>query len=96
MDEKSCVTPGGTSNDFDVQNKLGRKNTHTTLLLTSLRKHHSRRTQHARGQAVMEGGDNAVGSANNDVGVGGERHRVSPRILPRRVMVLQPQPVVVV
>ena len=25
----------------------------------------------------------------------GERHRVPPRILPRRVMVLQPQPVVV-
>ena len=36
---------------------------------TTLRKHHSKRTQHARGQAVMEGGDN-VGVANNDVGVG--------------------------
>ena len=33
VDEKSCVTPVGTSNDFDVQNKLGRKHTHTTLLL---------------------------------------------------------------
>ena len=33
VDEKSCVTPAGTSNDFDVQNKLGRKHTHTTLLL---------------------------------------------------------------
>ena len=33
VDEKSCVTPAGTSNDFDVQNKLGRKHAHTTLLL---------------------------------------------------------------
>ena len=32
-------------------------------------KHHSKRTQHARGQEVMEGGDN-VGGANNDVGEG--------------------------
>ena len=32
VDEKSCVTPAGTSNDFDVQNKLGRKHTHKTLL----------------------------------------------------------------
>ena len=64
------MTPAGTSNDFDVQNKLGRKNTHTALLFTSLRKHHSKRTQHARGQAVMEGGDNVGGGANNDVGGG--------------------------
>ena len=28
MDEKSCVTPAGTSNEFDVQNKWG-KNTDT-------------------------------------------------------------------
>ena len=67
MDEKSCVTPAGTSNDFEVQNKLGRKHTHNTT--TSLRKNQSKRTQHARGQAVMEGGDN-VGGANNDVGGG--------------------------
>ena len=69
------MTPAGTSNDFDVQNKLGRKHTHThhTIDTTSLRKHHSKRTQfffkHARGQAVMEGGDN-VGGANNEVGGG--------------------------
>ena len=64
------MTPTGTSDDFDVQNKLGRKHTHTTLLtISSLRKHHSKRTQHAQGQAVMEGGDN-VGGANNNVGGG--------------------------
>ena len=62
------MTPAGTSNDFDVQNKLG-KNTHTHNTITSLRKHHSKRTQHARVRAVMEGGDN-VGGANNDVGGG--------------------------
>ena len=86
------MTPADTSNDFDVQEKNGKK-THTHNTTTSLRKYHSKRTQHARGQAVMKRGDN-VGGANND-GVG-ERHRVPPRILPRRVMVLQPQPVVVV
>ena len=68
------MTPAGTSNEFGVQNKLGRKHTHTTQHImcrwfTTLRKHHSKRTQHARGQAVMEGGDN-VGGANNDVGGG--------------------------
>ena len=45
------------------------KNTHTHNPTSSLRKHHSKRTQHAHGQAVMEGGDN-VGGANNDVGGG--------------------------
>ena len=55
------MTPAGASNDFDVQNKLGRKHTHTHNTTTSLRKHHSKRTQHARGQAV-----NAIGGANND------------------------------
>ena len=62
------MTPAGTSDDFDVQNKLGRKHApHNTT--TSLRKHHSKHPQHARGQAVMEGSDNAGGD-NNDVGGG--------------------------
>ena len=75
VDEKPFVTSAGTSNEFDVQNKLGRKHTDTTHIVslvhnnTSLRKHHSKRTQHARGQAVMKGGDN-VGGASNDVGGG--------------------------
>ena len=88
------MTPAGTSNDFDVQIKLGRKHTHThnTTINTTLRKHHSKRTQHARGQGVMEGGDN-VGGANNDVG-GGASSGAAVDPLPRRVMVLQPQPVV--
>ena len=68
------MTPAGTSNEFDVQNKSGRKHTHTQHIsyrwfTTTLRKHHSKCTQHARGQAVMEGRDN-VGGANNDVGGG--------------------------
>ena len=72
---KSCVTTAGTFNEFDVQNKLGRKHTHTQHILcrwftTTLRKHHSKRTQHARGQAVMDGDDN-LGGANNDVVGGG-------------------------
>ena len=66
------MTSAGTSNDFDVQKKLGRKHTHTTHFVSlvhnkTLRKHPSKRTQYDRGQAVMEGGDN-VGVANNDVG----------------------------
>ena len=66
------MTPAGTSNEFDVQNKLGREQTHTAHIVsftTTLRKHNSERTQHARGQAVMEGGDNVDG-ANNHVGRG--------------------------
>ena len=44
----------------------------------------------------MEGGDNAVMLVVPTMTWVGERHRVPPRILSRRVMVLQPQPVVVV
>ena len=51
---KKTTTTTTTSNDFDVQNKLGRKHTHNTT--TSLRKHHSKRTQHARGQIGSHGG----------------------------------------
>ena len=68
------MTPAGTSNEFDVQNRLGRKHTHTHHILCrgshqNTSKHHSKRTQHARGKAVTEGGDD-VGGANNDVGGG--------------------------
>ena len=50
------------------------ENAHTQHILcrwfTTLRKHHSKRTQHTRRQADIEGGDNVVGVANNDVGGG--------------------------
>ena len=80
------MTPAGTSNDFGVQNKLGRKHTHTHNTTTSLRKHQSKRTQHARGQAVMEGGDN-VGGANNDVGGGSSSGAAADPSTPSMVMV---------
>ena len=35
VDEKSCVTPAGTSDEFDVQNKW-RENTHTQLFAANV------------------------------------------------------------
>ena len=75
VDEKSCVTPADTSNEFDVQNKLGRKHTHTTHIASLVHnntKEAPLQTQHTtrpRAGSHMESGDN-VGGANNYVGGG--------------------------